>query len=283
MSGSEIVDAVLKVAEKVSTIDIEQTGKNAVKTVKKLNAGNIVNAINVNNAERVERRTMAALDVAYLLANIDGWFTGKQEACFEKIAASLGKKPSDVSAHAVGLNAKLAHIRKNVTEDKLLATFIAECDPYCEAFGGMLIPSRRAFALWITLGLADGELKPVYRKALELLRKRFKHSSLLFAAMGGLPVYGAATVVGGVGLGLVAAIAGGLKSLKHKQTLDKYAPLISEDFMMQAEAIIAEASTIENELATNPNAEKKKQYDALIQQLEELINPPSDDEEDIDE
>ena len=63
MSGSEIVDAVLKVAEKVSTIDIEQTGKNAVKTVKKLNAGNIVNAINVNNAERVERRTMAALDV----------------------------------------------------------------------------------------------------------------------------------------------------------------------------------------------------------------------------
>ena len=84
-------------------------------------------------------------------------------------------------------------------------------------------------------------------------------------------------------MGLVAAIAGGLKSLKHKQTLDKYAPLISEDFMMQAEAIIAEASTIENELATNPNAEEKKQYDALIQQLEELINPPSDDEEDIDE
>ena len=101
MSGSEIVDAVLKVAEKVSTIDIEQTGKNAVKTVKKLNAGNIVNAINVNNAERVERRTMAALDVAYLLANIDGWFTEKQEACFEKIAASLGKKPSDVDRKSV--------------------------------------------------------------------------------------------------------------------------------------------------------------------------------------
>lgn len=87
---------------------------------------------------------MATLDVAYLLANIDGWFTEKQEACFEKIAATLGKKPSDVSAHAVGLNAKLAHIRKQVSEDELLAVFIGECEPYCEAFGGHLIPSRRA-------------------------------------------------------------------------------------------------------------------------------------------
>ena len=93
MSGSEIVDSVLKVAEKASRIDLEQAGKKAVETVKSLNAGTIVNAINVNSAERIERRTMATLDVAYLLANIDGWFSEKQETCFEKIAASLGKKP----------------------------------------------------------------------------------------------------------------------------------------------------------------------------------------------
>ena len=48
---------------------------------------------------------MATLDVAYLLANINDWFTEKQEACFEKIAAQLGKRPSDISANAVGLNA----------------------------------------------------------------------------------------------------------------------------------------------------------------------------------
>ena len=283
MSGTEIVDSVLKVAEKASRIDLEHAGKKAVETVKSLNAGTIVNAINVNSAERIERRTMATLDVAYLLANIDGWFTEKQETCFEKIAASLGKKPSDVSAHAVGLNAKLAHIRERVTEDELLGAFIAECRSYCEAFDGMLIPSRRASALWITLGLADGEMSSTYRKALDLLRKEFKHSALLFGAMGALPVYGAAAVVGGVGMGLLTAIAGGLKTLKHKQTLDKYVPLVSEEFMLQAERIIAEASTLEAEIAAIPDQAKQQRYDSLVLELEQLIAPPGDDDEDEDE
>ena len=263
--------------------DLEQTGKKAVETVKNLNASTLVNAINHNCAERLERRTIATLDVAYLLVNIDGWFTEKQEACFEKIAASLGKKPSDVSAHAVGLNAKLAHIRKQVSEDDLLGAFIAECRPYCEAFGGMLIPSRRAFALWIALGLADGEMTPVYRKALELLRKEFKHSALLFGAMGSLPVYGLATAVGGVGMGLFTAIAGGLKSLKHKQILDKRFPLVSEEFMVQAEKLIAEAAILEAQLAETPDAETQSKYEALMQQLEDLIAPPSDDEDEDEE
>ena len=280
MSGSEIIDTVLKVAEKASCIDLEQAGKKACETVKSLNVGTIVNAINVNSAERIERRTMATLDVAYLLANIDGWFTEKQETCFEKIAVSLGKKPSDVSAHAVGLNAKLAHIRERVTEDELLGAFIAECRSYCESFDGMLIPSRRAFALWITLGLADGEMSSTYRKALDLLRKEFKHSALLFGAMGALPVYGAAAVVGGVGMGLLAAIAGGLKTLKHKQTLDKYVPLVSEEFMLQAERIIAEASRLEAEIAAVPDQAKQQRYDTLVWELEQLIAPPCDDEED---
>ena len=280
MSGTEIINSVLKVAEKASRIDLEQAGKKAVETVKNLNAAPLVNAINVNSAERIERRTMATLDVAYLLANIDGWFSEKQETCFEKIAASLGKKPSDVSAHAVGLNAKLAHIRERVTEDELLGAFIAECRSYCEAFDGMLIPSRRAFALWITLGLADGEMTPIYRKALELLRNEFKHSALLFGAMGALPVYGAAAVVGGVGMGLLAAIAGGLKTLKHKQTLDKYVPLVSEEFMLQAERIIAEASRLEAEIAAVPDQAKQQRYDSLVLELEQLIAPPGDDDDD---
>ena len=283
MSGTEIVDSVLKVAEKVSRIDLEHAGKKAVETVKNLNAAPLVNAINVNSAERIERRTMATLDVAYLLANIDGWFTEKQEDCFEKIAASLGQKPSDVSANAVGLNAKLAHIRERVTEDELLGAFIAECRSYCEAFDGMLIPSRRAFALWITLGLADGEMSSTYRKALELLQKEFKHSALLFGAMGALTIYGAAAVVGGVGMGLLTAIAGGLKTLKHKQTLDKYVPLVSEEFMLQAERIIAEATRLEAEISAVPDQAKQQRYDSLVLELEQLIAPPGDDDDEDEE
>ena len=147
----------------------------------------------------------------------------------------------------------------------------------------MLIPSRRAFALWITLGLADGEMCSTYRKALDLLRKEFKHSALLFGAMGALPVYGAAAVVGGVGMGLFAAIAGGLKTLKHKQVLDKQIPLVSEEFMVQAERIITEVSRLEAELADSHDPGKQARYEALIQSLEDLIDPPGDEEEDEDE
>ncbi len=121
-------------------------------------------------------------------------------------------------------------------------------------------------------------MSSTYRKALELLRKEFKHSGLLFGAMGALPVYGAAAVVGGVGMGLAAAIAGGLKTLKHKQMMDKKFPLVSEEFMLHAERIIAEASLLEAELAQMPDFEKQSKYENLIQQLEELIDPPSDDD-----
>lgn len=279
MSGTEIMDSVLKTAEKVAAVDLEKAGKKAVDRVKNLNAATIVNAINPNNSERRERRCMATLDVAYLLANINGWFTEKQEECFERIAAQLGKRPSDVSANAVGLNAKLAHMRNHFSEEDVLKTFITECQPYCETFGGMLAPSRRAFALWITLGLADGEMTPMYRNALELLRKEFKHSSLLFGAIGALPVYGAATVAGGIGLGLIAAIAGGVKSLKHKQVVDKYVPLISKEFMEQAEDIVSKAMLLEQRLAETPDAEMQRKYDLLLQQLEELIDPPFDENE----
>ena len=58
---------------------------------------------------------------------------------------------------------------------------------------------------------------------------------------------------------------------------------VSEEFILQAERIIAEASTLEAELAQMPDSEKQSKYENLIQQLEELINPPSDDEEDEDE
>ena len=117
----------------------------------------------------------------------------------------------------------------------------------------------------------------------ELLRKEFKHSALLFGAMGALPVYGLATAVGGVGMGLFTAIAGGLKSLKHKQVLDKKYPLVSEEFMVQAEKFIAEAAILEAQLAETPDIEKQSKYETLIQQLEELIAPPSDDEDEDDE
>ena len=41
MSGTEIMDSVLKTAEKVASVDLEQAGQKAVETVKNLNAETI--------------------------------------------------------------------------------------------------------------------------------------------------------------------------------------------------------------------------------------------------
>ena len=292
MNEVKIADAILKTAEKVASIDLEQLGRKA----KDLNAGSLgtvtrkfVNAINPHNPERTEKRIQATLDIAYLLGNLGGWYSEKQEKYFEEIAVNLGRKPSDVSPDAVGLNAKLAHLRSRVPEDELLTEFINGVRSGCESFGGLLVPSRRAFALWIALGLADGEMPALYRKALMLLRGEFKHSALLYGALGGLPVYSAARVAGGIGMGIVTSIMGGLQVLKHKQTPDRYCPLVSDEFLSQAETLIRKMGERENQLAkTDDPAEMEQiqqEYAAVSQQLQELIEPPSseDGEEECEE
>ena len=291
MNEVKVADTILKAAEKVASIDLEQLGRKA----KDLNADSFgtvtrkfVNAINPNCLERTEKRIQATLDIAYLLGNLGGWYSEKQEKRFEEIAANLGRKPSDVSPDAVGLNAKLAHLRSRVSEDELLAEFINGVRSGCESFGGLLVPSRRAFALWIALGLADGEMPALYRKALMLLRGEFKHSALLYGALGGLPVYAAASAVGGLGFGIVTSIMGGLQGLKHKQTLDRYCPLISDDYLAQAETLIGKMGELEKQLTgMDDPAEKERiqqEYAAVSQQLQELIDPPlSDDDEDGEE
>ena len=292
MNEVKIADTIQKAAEKVAAIDLGQVERKA----RNLTADDLstvtrkfVNTINPHCPERTEKRIQATLDIAYLLGNLGGWYSEKQEKRFEEIAANLGRKPSDVSPDAVGLNAKLAHLRSRVSEDELLAEFINGVRSGCESFGGLLVPSRRAFALWIVLGLADGEMPALYRKALMLLRGEFKHSALLYGTLGGLPVYSAASAVGGLGMGIVTSIMGGLQGLRHKQTLDRYCPLIGDDFLSQAETLIRKMSELENRLAGTEEAAAKEhirqEYAAVSQQLQELIDPPSpgDDEEETEE
>ena len=291
MNEVKIADAVLTAVEKVASIDPEQVEKQVRDYAKNLNLKDptrkVINAINPNCRERVERRIQATLDIAYLLGNLGGWYSENQEKCFEKIAACLGRKPSDVSPDAVGLNAKLAHLRSRISEDELLAEFINGVRSGCESFGGMLVPGRRAFALWIALGLADGEMPALYRKALMLLRGEFKHSALLYGALGGLPVYPLASAVGGTGMGLFCAIMGSLNSLKHKRKMDQYCPLISDEFLAQAEELIRKIGSLEKQLAEASEPTEKErlqeQYEKASRQLQELIDPPSDEDEEEDE
>ncbi|MBQ9337800.1 MAG: hypothetical protein IJS14_10960 [Lentisphaeria bacterium] len=291
MNEVKIADALLKAAEKAAAIDLRQMEKQVRDHAKNLDlkepARKVINAIDPNCSERVERRIRATLDIAYLLSNLGGWYSENQEKSFEKIAACLGRKPSDVSPDAVGLNAKLAHLRSRISEDELLEEFINSVRGDCESFGGMLVPARRAFALWIALGLADGEMPALYRKALMLLRAEFKHSAFLYGALGGLPQYRLGAAVGGTGMGIFSAIMGGLKALKHKQKIDRLCPLIGDDFLRQAEELIRKIGALEKQLAASADPAEKarieQEYAAASQQLQELIEPPSDnDDEDED-
>ena len=82
---------------------------------------------------------------------------------------------------------------------------------------------------------------------------------------------------------------GGLQGLKHKQTLDRYCPLVSDDFLSQAETLIRKMGELEDQLAETEDTAKKEhirqEYAAVSQQLQELIEPPSsdDDEEEGEE
>jgi len=290
MNEVKIADAVLKAAEKAANVDLREIERRVRALNKESFAAlplKLVNAVNPNAAERAAARGQATLDIAYLLGNLGGWYSENQERRFEEIASGLGLKPSDVSADAVGLNAKLAHLRSRVSEDELLAEFISGVRGGCESFGGHLVPSRRAFALWIALGLADGEMPALYRKALMLLRGEFKHSTLLFAAMGALPLYPVAAVVGGTGAGLIATIAGGLQGLRHKSVLDRVCPLIGDGFLAQAEGIIRRMGGLEKALAEAAAPEEKerlrREYDAASQELETLIAPPLPDDDGDDD
>ena len=125
--------------------------------------------------EAAPRQIQAMLDLAYLLGNLGGWFSERQDQCFEIIAAGLGKKPADVSPDAVGLNAKLAHLRGKVSAEVLLETFLTGTSADCEALaGGGGFPIRHAFAVWLALGFADGEMDPLCRAAVERLGRRFR-------------------------------------------------------------------------------------------------------------
>ena len=283
MNAKEIAINLVNAAEKVVSIEYKGIGGGLMEALKSMDARCLVPQMICSMNSSIANRIQATLDVAYLLGNLDGSFTEARQKRFEEIAAQLGKTPGDISAHAVGYNAQLAHIRPQVLEEELINAFVNGCHDYAESFGGHLIPSRRAFALWITLGLADGEMSPTYRKALEALRKEFKHSAMLFGAIGALPAYAAGAVVGGTGIGVVAAILGGMKMLKHKQNLDKYCPLITEKFMQNAETILVEILNLEKQLSNNPDAKMQEEYNSLLQQLEDLINPPSDDAEENDE
>ena len=288
MNEANIADTLLRTAERAAAVDLGQVGHQVRDYLRNLDgtavAGRFVNAVNMHSRERVERRVQATLDIAYLLGNLDGWHSENREKCFEKIAAFLGRRPADVSPDAVGLNAKLAHLRDRVSEDELLTEFIDGVRRGCESFDGMPVPGRRAFALWIALGVADGEMSASYRKALQLLRGEFKHSALLYGALGGLPLYPVASAAGGTGMGLFCAIMGGMKALRRKQNMDRYSPLIGDEFLRQAETLIRRIDTQESVLAeTTDPAEKERvrtEYAAASRELQELIDPSSSDDGD---
>ena len=72
MSGNEIVNTVLKVAEKVAAVDLEQAGKTAAEAVKNFNGATIANAMgNTTVSEKISTGTntaVATMDVIILVS-----------------------------------------------------------------------------------------------------------------------------------------------------------------------------------------------------------------------
>jgi len=65
--------------------------------------------------------------------------------------------------------------------------------------------------------------------------------------------------------------------------MDKYCPLISDEFLTQTEALIRGMGKLETRRnAAEGQAEQEqlqKEYEAVSQQLQDLINPPTSDDD----
>jgi len=129
---------------------------------------------------------LAALDrgvltVALLLAALDGEIFPEEYAAFEKLArgcrGNSAKNVRELHDTAFKLAGPLMAMAQSgfYSEKDRLASFLwAAVTAMPKGFAdGSLADLRRAFVLWVTIGVSDGEFSKIERTALETLSWRF--------------------------------------------------------------------------------------------------------------
>jgi len=130
------------------------------------------------------------LEVALMVAALDGTILPEEYASFERLARTCrGNTEKNVRAcldralRAGGYLMAMAQVGAYTPEERVAAFVEAAADALPGGFDeGTPADVRRAFALWVAMGVSDGEFSEIERKAVEELVRHFSSIRQLKAA-----------------------------------------------------------------------------------------------------
>ena len=205
--------------------------------------------------------------VAWLLSNTAGEI-GKDECqafktlCFANGGMEPGSKEANEFLEEVVAEAEnLRRLKIFYTSEELMRAFIVKVAPECEKLKSDPVVSRKAFAVWVGMCMADGEYTEMEKNLIRLVRQIFSPSFKLSAFM--LPMLVMCPIITTTTLLLNRA----LKSQSDNIITDGFLEELEEDYRMLTD-LKAQIDATGDEKQKN-DLQRSCQY--IEQSLNELI------------
>ncbi|MBQ9754330.1 MAG: hypothetical protein IJV93_06215 [Lentisphaeria bacterium] len=223
----------------------------------------------------------AMLKVAYLLSSINGEI-GKLECeafkalCFNNASAIPGTAEVNAFLEEVVTEAeKFQKLKKFYNAEEQILAFISKVGADCEKLKADPVVSRKAFAVWIGLCMADGKYSEVERQLIKTLQQIFIRkidfsnvsSELRIGALMGafMPGVGSLITAGKIGK---AIVSGEYKAQESEQ-------VISDEFLKQLEDDCKMLNDLKMQIDSTADAVQKaslqNSFNYIEDSLKELI------------
>ena len=242
-----------------------------------------------------QEQDRAILRVSYLLATLDGHVSDDEKKLFRKVGgtyswfAPSNQKTNDLINDVVSSSEKLLRLKGFYNEQEFLSAFLTETENDCKTIKISKIASRKAFAIWIAMCLADKNFSAIERIAIKRLQQSFNDNPGFNMLINMIPVWGSGTRTGAVVGGVLGGVTGYFTGkaidniMSGKTEIQNVEIIISDDFL---KAIEDDCVTLGNlleqiELAKTPveKAKLENAYKAIESGLHARILGNEDDSE----
>ena len=246
-----------------------------------------------------QEQDRAILRVAYLLATLDGNVSDDEKKLFRKVGGAYSwftpgnRKTNDLIDDVVSSSEKLLRLKGFYNEQEFLAGFLTETENDCKTIKASNVASRKAFAIWLAMCLADKDFSAIERLAIKLLQQSFNSNQGFGMLINMIPVWGTGTTIstatGLVAGGVLGGVAGYFvgKAIDNKRSgktdVQNVGTVISDDFLKATEDdCVTLGNLLEQiELAKTPTEKAKLEnaYKAIESDLHTRIVGNEDDSE----
>ena len=216
-----------------------------------------------DSREITDGQNTSILRVAYLLAAADGEVKASEREMFKKslaqvVGLKMGAPETTELIETVVADAdKLLMLRDFYDEDALVQAFLVKVAADLFAIQGAKVACRRAFAVWTSICMSDGEFSPFERR----LVRELQHSC---NGVRGLEVLGPA--VGSIAGCALGALAGALvakqyeKARRAKKDASGYGPeaRIPDAYLKEVEERCQEINVVQAQVEACTDADGRK-------------------------